>query len=407
MAPRLAERSGGAASPHAAGSGADGAGDAGGRRLDTYASNASLGPGAATVRAHRYNQRRALRRGVSDLPRLRDCGAKTIGGSVALMRSGAGVARFHGLETCGSVWACPVCSGRIMAGRGKELRAGAERWTEGGGALGLLTLTMRHKRGDGLAALWNGLSAAWRAVASGSGWIRDKQDHGIDGFVRAVEITHGANGWHLHIHALLFLNAPLGVDARAALFGRLFARWSNALVKAGLEAPLAQAQDLRMVRDADAAMADYLAKAVSKPRWTAAEEVARGDLKTARPGSRSVWDLLDLAMDRDPLGVALWREWEKESRGRRQMTWSRGLRDRLALGEEAEDEALAEIAEGDENADPVADEVVAILTPENWRRVLNHTPNFDAELLRLAEIGPRYARDALYRALILFDRPGP
>lgn len=162
-----------------------------------------------------------------------------------------------------------------------------------------------------------------------------------------------------------------------------------------------------MVRDADAAMADYLAKAVSKPRWTAAEEVARGDLKTARPGSRSVWDLLDLAMDRDPLGVALWREWEKESRGRRQMTWSRGLRDRLALGEEAEDEALAEIAEGDENADPVADEVVAILTPENWRRVLNHTPNFDAELLRLAEIGPRYARDALYRALILFDRPGP
>ena len=53
--------------------------------------------------------------------------------------------------------------------------------------------------------------------------------------------------------------------------------------------------------------------------------------------------------------------WEKASRGRRALTWSKGLRDWAGLGEELTDEQLAEETTGDETA--------ATFDSENWRRL--------------------------------------
>ena len=51
----------------------------------------------------------------------------------------------------------------------------------------------------------------------------------------------------------------------------------------------------------------------------------------------------------DADALDLWHEWEAASKGRRQLVWSRGLRELLALGVEKTDEELAEEAAGGED----------------------------------------------------------
>lgn len=369
-------------------------------RLDTSANNASRTyQTAVEVRKHRYDQRRKMRGGLTTLSRVSHCGHTPTGGAVSLTRSTAGIANWSGTQSCGSVWACPCCSGLVMSGRQKELKRAASKWGETG-RLGLLTLTMRHKRSDRLEDLWDALSAAWRAVSSGSGWVRDKADFGIGGFVRAVEVTHGENGFHLHIHALLFLERGLDDDESRFLFARVFSRWETALVKAGLEAPLSKAQDFQIVQDADMAMAEYLAKAVSTP-WGVSEEMTRSDIKKGRGGHRTPWEILADALEGDIHSVLLWRDYEQASKGRRALTWSRGLRDLLCLEDELTDEQLAAQDPLEESPET---EVVAILDLPAWKKLQTMFPGGDVELLRLAEIDGKYARKWLSERLIDYRR---
>ena len=56
---------------------------------------------------------------------------------------------------------------------------------------------------------------------------------------------------------------------------------------------------------------------------------------------------VDGVIDGDPHETRLWHEFERASRGRRQMTWSKGLRDLLGLNDERTDESVAEDEIGD------------------------------------------------------------
>src|SRR3954471_20842983 len=184
------------------------------RRLGNYANRVSpAGQTADRQRRRRANRRRRgqLRhqvRRVTSVSRLRDCGAKTVNGlgGPILRVSGTDedrVAGYAGLVTCGSVWACPVCAAKIAAGRAEELSQVMRKVLESGGSASLVTLTMRHHAGQKLEQLWKALSYAWERVTSGKHWMADQVAGGMLGWVRVVETTHGQNGWHLHIHALV------------------------------------------------------------------------------------------------------------------------------------------------------------------------------------------------------------
>lgn len=269
---------------------------------------------------------------------------------------GAGVA---GLRTCGSVWACPVCASKIALGRTDDLEAGIRSWVGMGGGFALLTLTMRHRQGQRLRDLWDGLSGAWRRFVSDGTYKRSVKAAGVEGYHRTTEVTYGDNGWHVHLHVLYFLGAGLGDQAAAHLGGVLTARWMDAVASQGFTA-LAAGQDWKVLHgsaDALAGVAGYMVKGEYHERATAprtarqvAMEVTRSDLKAARAGSRTPFAILgDLvaAVEADGLVLdgeaALWSEWERASKGRRQQVWSRGLRARLGLGVEASDEDLAAV----------------------------------------------------------------
>jgi len=287
---------------------------------------------------------------LAHMDRLRTCGRRGVlpGGAVRVRATGTGSDRragFAGLATCGSVWSCPVCSAKILGHRKAELEQGITSWTSAGNSLALLTLTMRHRKGQSLRSLWDGVSTAWRAVVTSGSWKRAAKSLGVAGYVRVTEVTQGENGWHVHLHLGLFLDGQAGTDTAAALEAAAFSGWSRSLVRQGFEAPhRGVGVDCKLWRlGGDGRLWEYFTKGQYDDGATrAALELARGDIKEARGGNRTPFRILsDISAFGLADDVALWQEWERESKGRRNMIWSRGLRDLLAIGQELTDEELA------------------------------------------------------------------
>jgi hypothetical protein len=332
-----------------------------------------------TARDARYEAQRGLWKR-SGLPRVAYCGRFLNGRADGVVRvqvtgtPGTPDARagFGGLQTCGSVWSCPVCSEKVNAARQSELADGMARWRERGGSVLFATFTMRHDKSMRLAPMWDALAGSWRKVIGSTAWrggkrqIGDKARFGIEGFVRLVEVKEGAHGWHPHLHILLFTKSELSDSEIEDLRGRLHSRWESALEKDGYSTlefdrdGHAVGTDLRRVVDGEY-VAEYFAKNGYHPNATAesgaAYEVTGSSSKKRGKGGRTPFQLLaDLTDDAwgqvdhetgELLGehqdARTWREWETASRGRRQLTWSRGLRELLLpRAEELTDEEIAE-----------------------------------------------------------------
>src|ERR1051326_1873296 len=102
----------------------------------------SLAPAWLDRREARYRLRASLRR-VSSLRRLASCGLP-LGGPM-LVRSIGMTHYYAGMSTCGSGWACPVCSAKIRYHRADEAsRAVVAALNQGFGAL-FVTRTIPHR----------------------------------------------------------------------------------------------------------------------------------------------------------------------------------------------------------------------------------------------------------------------
>lgn len=350
----------------------------GGAALENTANNSSVLP--SDKRNHRISARYFLWEH-SLLQRVRLCGNRPHSSAlVALRISPQGRAGYSGLQSCGSVWADPVCNAKIMARRAIEIGAAVESHQMQGGRVGFITFTLRHKRGQRLHDLWEVLSKAWGRVTSGRSWARD-QALGVEGWLRVVEVTHGRNGWHVHIHALLFLAEGVGSEQLAKIHRSMVSRWIASVVRLGFDAPLAAGQDARLlVGGADAALGAYLTKAVHGGHAVGLEFTHTQSKGTRSAlSTRPVWSILDDAMDGVDAAVSLWNEWERISKGKRQLTWSKGLRDRLKLGREASDDDVAAEELGTKDDD------VLLLTSAGWTRLVSM--RLLGECLTAVEVG--------------------
>lgn len=363
----------------------------------------------ASARRARYDAQRVVWR-ETRLRRLAYCGRmvsdKSNGVTVKVTKTeGGNVAGFSGLQLCGSVWACPVCSEKINAGRQAELTAGCSAWLDQGHGIIFGTVTLSHHKGQALAELWDAITPAFNRMTSGAGvaWnggkneLGDKARFGIRGVVRVVEVTHGVNGWHPHVHFLLFTDEPLELAQVDELQRRMFGRWAGALGKAGLRATFEHGIDLRRVGKEDGSgLADYFTKGTYSAPAAAAYEVTGSHSKKQSKGGRSPFKILaDLVQHGDADDLDLWHEWEAASKGRRQLNWSRGLRAMLALAVEQTDQELAE-------ADDLDGDALWTFTSEEWVR--GRWAMRRVELLEHAEAGtlPRFISEATPGIL---DRP--
>lgn len=337
-------------------------------------------------RAERY-RRRGILWDVSTLERVRKCGrVRHDAQGVGLRRTSNGVSGFAGVCTCGSVWACPVCNAKVMVRRAIEIGGAVAAWQALGGECIFSTFTMRHHAGQGLQQLWDALSKAWGRVTSGKYWQADRKTFGIEGWLRAVEVTTGENGWHVHVHALLFVNEVQDLAVRE-LQASMFKRWRSALVKAGLAAPLLAGQDSHVVTGpADKALAEYFTKSIDQVHRIGLE-LTQSQSKAARRAfsTRSTWGLLDDVEETGELDA--WAEWERVSKGRRQLTWSRGIRERLGLRREESDEEIAAKEIG------TREDELLIITPMGWADLCQSPANLGV-LLDVTDVGGLHAARA-------------
>jgi hypothetical protein len=290
-------------------------------------------------------------------------------------------ASFGGLQTCSSVWACPVCAAKISERRRAELLQAIEAHKATGGDVLLITLTNPHYLGDSLLALLAGQQRAMsrfnstRAALALWDWL------GCVGTVRAWEVTHGQNGWHPHFHLLAFVGAGYGEDfGIPSVKRRVYEVWANSCRLAGLSVP--SYENGVDVRDGSEAAA-YASK------WGLDYEMTKGHMKRARSEKgRSPFDLLRSYLhDGDNQAAALFKEYAGAFHGKRQLVWSKGLKDRFDVGKES-DEDLAE--RQDDRA-----ELLGKIELEDWRLVLKF--DLRGEVLELA----RYGWEPLQR--LLFD----
>lgn len=262
-------------------------------------------------------------------------------------------AHYSGLERCASIWACPVCAAVIRAERAREIQAAVDAWQRTGGSVVFVTLTVRHRKGDTLAATLEAVMAAWRGLLQGRVWGDFRARFGIRGYVRAVEITFGASGWHPHIHGLFFVDAPLKAGGAAVWESLMFSRWAALVVKHGGRLPTKlRGIDVRLADTAGSVVGQYLAKvqeAGEGKRYGVGQEMARFDFKTGRGSSLMPFELLNPAVGEDAADTEvarrLWCEYHAATKGRRAITWSRGLRDLVNLDVEETDDEVIEQAE--------------------------------------------------------------
>lgn len=322
-------------------------------------------------RAARYRLRRAGQDAARPNSNVSKCGRiriKALG--VEVCGRGDGSAFFRGVVRCGSVWECPVCSAAVTSHRAAELRlmVGAHRAT--GGGCYLLTLTTPHDQGDELKHLRQTVANAWRFVCSGRSWLRWKDTIGYVGTVRSAEATVGPNGWHPHLHVLLFTKAPIP-PAMAALFeSYVYERWAKKIQAAGYRRPSLE-HGVRLTESHDD---DYIAK------LGLADEVASGAFKQGREGRRSPLAVLaDYAAFKRDRDLLLWYEWCNSMRGARQMTWSKGLRERYATERELSDQEIV----AREESGPA--KVLWVIPPEHWDEGIAKQPAIQTRILEAAE----------------------
>jgi hypothetical protein len=350
----------------------------------------ALLPGTAGKHQRRRNRRYHVR-GVewkeSRLERVRKCGRVPTGSEGPAVKVKDGIAHYSGLQTCGSIWACPVCSAHIRAVRANEIAAAAGGWSAAGNSIYMVTLTMPHDYGMRLAKLLPVIADGFRSVLRGRPWLRLKADLGIVGTIRAVEVTFGENGWHPHLHVLVFIRGELDAHGLVAFDAHIRGKWTKFIVAAGYREPDA-VHGVVIKRCHSAAEAGlYVAKtqddgSVDEDYLGPAMEVTRSDLKEGRNGHRTPFELLgDFADTGDRADLEIWHEYERATQGHQAITWSKGLRALLVVADRTDDEIVSEEIGGD---------IVMMIASESWRQITG-VPGLPAYVLDQAEAGGRAA----------------
>lgn len=357
----------------------------------------------ADARRDRYRARELLW-GLSALKRVKLCGrcsCRKNGTVDVVTRTLVGAdgqptdthrGSFSGIATCGSVWACPVCSAAIQSERTAQVATLLKWAVQQGYTVIFETATLRHHAGQSLTDLWSGLGTAWSSMRTSGSYRRFQKRNNYVGYVRAVEVTYGDNGWHPHVHSFHIFDLggipqvstpEWGVyeERCAALVAEMktlrFTSWAYGAHKAGLGAPLERAFDVQVVHKPESAR-DYISKAVyddsknEKALRKQAFELQSAGLKKGKMGGRTPFELLRSVVE-DGLAddLDLWNEYEKASKGRRALTWSRGLKKLCGADE---------VSDLDEWTEPEVHVTLA-----NWKRDLSRRALLQTQVLDAAE----------------------
>ena len=267
--------------------------------------------------------------------------------------------KLTGVQRCGSPWSCPSCSARLRGRRSLGIVAISSDVAARGGSLAMATLTLRHNAGMPLADLMSAIGAGWAAVLRDRAFKGFRDRSGIMGFVRGVEVTHGVNGWHPHLHVLFFSDRQLTARDHVELRGILESGWFRGAFKVLGVAP------------ASGVGVDVRAMAAD-----AAGYIAKVGFEVAGLGKgNSAFDLLlDGRVDK-------WKEYDQAMKGVRSLSISRELGRRYSDEWGAGDVDIV----NDDSSDEVPNFSVGV-NPLVWFVISGQSRLYD-EFIRAARAG--------------------
>ncbi len=276
---------------------------------------------------------------------------------------------YGNLVRCGSKQLCVSCAGKGRAEEASLVSWRIDQHFEAGKAISMLTVAPRHDAGERLApnkaCLAECFADTWRS--------RTMQAvlgvYGVEGTAKVLEITHGTNGHHPHLHVLMFherfIDVPEG-DQRELIhtfsveFNKRLARWNQRACRhpkaavAGVKYTTVADEDGRQRRKATykpVTNAEWYGLDPSQERYAdlahginfvpiardgdtsgriaayvgkIALEMTRSDLKTGKTeGSRSLFQIMaDYGRTREPVDGALIIEIADVLKGVQLVSWT-------------------------------------------------------------------------------------
>ena len=313
------------------------------------------------------------------------------------IRTNDGRSFYSGVLACGSPWICPVCGPKIFYRRSLEIDQIDRVVRERGGTSVFITLTVAHSADDPVGELVPFMSKAFGKILQGRAWYghstkeRTKRqadgkpvsdglrgDLGYVGMSRAMECTHGCNGWHPHIHAALVFDQDLTNNQVATLESFVTDRWTSYVAKTLGREVNNHGVDVRRWVDEDT-LGWYVTKLGQG--WNLGTELTSHDKKLAKRGNENPAQIAARysrsvrSGTPDQQAADLLVEFYKATKGRPAIYISPGLRKWAGLDAEKTDEELAnEDVDGD---------IVAELSANLWTVV--RSLNAEADLLQAAD----------------------
>lgn len=380
-----------------------------------------------------------LRDGIRPIsqPRCQACGRAIVSenGAVGVTATADGRVKLSGLAHCGSVWECPACQMTILQARAAQLRAAVER--HGSDRVAMLTLTIRHGRGDGLGRLRRDLSRAFSAMTRSRKWRGGKrkrghvewfepgwkQKAGVFGRVRALEVTHGPNGWHPHIHILFFFDEPVPTATVETKDGRrrvwdcpeidtLITLWQQQVRRIlGDEHVPDRKHAIAATLASDGEYISKLGLELSDPANKKAADGHRTPFQIAADFARAYNQVRDLKDDGTPefdamvagrlrrlrtgRDAKLWHTYCRDMRGAHRLVWSNGLKDALDVIDVTDEDLLA-----DDEERGTGDTWIASIPGYAWKRIRDRRIDGRPAVLHLIEIAERGGSEAFDAALL-------
>lgn len=251
-----------------------------------------------------------------------------------------GKAHYKNLEQCGSVWTCPVCSAKISKRRGAELSDGVMK---SGKRLFMVTFTLQHNIKSDLDTLLDDLIGGVRFMLSGAPARRFKDRFRIAGNVSDLEHTWSfRNGHHPHKHMLFLTDLTQEELDRAdtkSEIEKFMARYGHYLEEKGY---LVNDHTVEVTTSRED-METYLTK------WSLSLEVTAWQLKEGWGDHYTPFQLLGKIKDshgkKKAQMVQAFCEYAQSFKGRKQLSFSKGLRKLFDIDGEKSDQQVVEEAE--------------------------------------------------------------
>ncbi|MBA7535420.1 hypothetical protein ES705_27675 [subsurface metagenome] len=312
--------------------------------------------------------------------RIKNCGwaVQSYEQPVRVVNTKEKKAFYHGLQTCGSQWVCPVCAMKLQRKKADTVYDFLKTCQDDGISIDFITLTIPHTKQDDLQKLSNEIIETFRDITASRKFKRWKKKYHALGFIKKIDINFNlVNGWHPHFHiVLLFDHEKCKPWYRVIMGEKIIQLWMELLEEKGYK-PDRRAQNWETCTS-KRGLSDYIGK------WDITKELTKGLSKTGA-GLNPLQILERIQETKDPYLIEKWKEFARVTKGRQLISCSKNVQKEL--------KRLYVYIDDDQAAvrDIEIDSVLGEITYGLWMKIRDKEERF--YILNIAETYPDSTQD--------------